>query len=65
MELGSLVVTNQETYFFSIGIGKLTIANESYYAISLASPIGTLLKDKMVGDKAQLGGREFIIKDIY
>lgn len=64
VEFGSLVITNQETYFFSIGIGKLTIDDEDYYAISLASPVGQLLKDKMVGDKARLEGREFVIKAI-
>ena len=64
VEFGSLVVTNQGAYFISIGIGKIEVNNENYYSISLASPIGKLLKDKIVGDRVQFQGREFTIRDI-
>ena len=64
VEFGSLVSTNQGNYFFSIGIGKIEVNNETYYAISLASPIGLLLQGKIVGDKAQFQEKEFIISDI-
>lgn len=51
--LGSLVVTNQLTYFLSIGIGKLEIEDKIYYAISELSPIGQLLIGKKVGESFQ------------
>ncbi|WP_372643177.1 hypothetical protein, partial [Ancylomarina sp.] len=61
---GSLVETDKGTYFISIGIGKIQIDDEICYAISLASPIGGLLKDKTVGDEVQFQGRVFTIKEI-
>ncbi|RXQ97332.1 3-oxoacyl-ACP synthase [Ancylomarina salipaludis] len=64
VSFGSLVVTDQGTYFISIGIGKIQIGNQVCYAISLASPIGGLLKDKLIGDEVQFQGRIFKIKEI-
>ena len=61
---GSLVVTDKGTYFISIGIGKIQIDDQICYAISLASPIGALLKDKMLGDEVSFQGRTFVIKEI-
>jgi len=61
---GSLVVTDKGTYFISIGIGKIQIDDQICYAISLASPIGALLKDKMLGDEVSFLGRTFVIKGI-
>lgn len=61
---GSLVVTDKGTYLISIGIGKIQIDNQTCYAISLASPIGGLLKDKAVGDEVSFQGRTFKVKRI-
>ncbi|MGZ2368636.1 hypothetical protein ACXR6G_02470 [Ancylomarina sp. YFZ004] len=61
---GSLVMTDKGTYLISIGIGKIQIDDQTCYAISLASPIGGLLKDKAVGDEVQFQGRTFVIKAI-
>jgi len=44
--LGSLVKTNQGTYFLSISAGKLIVDSENYLAISVSSPIGKLLLGK-------------------
>ena len=63
-EFGSLVITNQGSYFISIGIGKLEIANKPYFCISLASPIGKLLHNKKIGDKSNFLNKDFIIEDI-
>lgn len=57
---GSLVVTDQETYFISIGYGKL----DSIYAISIESPLGLELKGKRVGDRIEMRGRNITIKSI-
>lgn len=64
VEYGSLVITDQGNYFISIGIGKLEISKEVYYAISLASPIGKLLQNKTTGDKVQFQEKEINIKEI-
>lgn len=54
INLGSLVHTNTDIYFISIGIGKINVDENPIYAISLASPIGVLLKGKKVGDTIQI-----------
>lgn len=55
---GSLVETDQETYFISIGYGKI----DSIYAISIESPLGLELKGKRVGDRIEIRGRNITIK---
>ncbi|NQU87687.1 MAG: 3-oxoacyl-ACP synthase [Mariniphaga sp.] len=65
VEFGSLVKTNQGTCFISIGMGKVTVDVQSIFAISIASPIGKLLLDKVVGDIILFQGREFVIKEIF
>jgi transcription elongation GreA/GreB family factor len=64
VEFGSLVSTNKENYFISIGVGKIEIDKQHYYAISLASPIGHVLQNKVIGDTFKFQNREFEIKTI-
>lgn len=54
---GSLIYTNQGTYFISIGFGKLALDGQEYYAISLASPIGQALKNAKVGENVSFQGK--------
>ena len=65
IDKGCLVVTNSETFFISIGLGKILFNDSMYYAISLVSPIGALLKDKVVGDKVHFNGKEILVKGIF
>jgi transcription elongation GreA/GreB family factor len=50
VEFGSLVETDQGTYFISVGIGAFELDLQKYYCISLASPIGKALNGKKEGD---------------
>jgi hypothetical protein len=61
---GSLVITNHETYFISIAMGKIIVDGNPFYAISLVSPIGMLLKNKAAGENAEFQGRKLVIKVI-
>lgn len=61
VELGSLVYTNQENYFFSIGHGKIETDEGIFYAISLAAPIGLALNGKTTGDQIEFQGRSIRI----
>lgn len=56
---GSLVSTTSGTYFIAVGLGSIEVDGEAIYAISLASPIGQLLKGKKVGDDVTFGDRTF------
>ena len=58
---GSLVETDQDIYFISIGYGKL----DSIFAISIESPLGLELKGKRVGDRIEMRGRNITIKQIH
>jgi transcription elongation GreA/GreB family factor len=61
---GSLIETNYETYYMAIGMGQITCAEQTIYAISPESPLGALLMGKRVEDKLDLRGRNIILKKI-
>ena len=52
-DVGSLVKTDKGYFFISIGWGRIQIQDENYFVISIASPIGRLLKDTKKGDSIQ------------
>ena len=62
--LGSIVKTTVFNYFISVSAGEMTVKNETFYAISLSTPIGQLLVSKAVGDTIQFGAQKFIITEI-
>lgn len=61
---GSLVSTDQGSYFIAIGLGQVEVSGETCFAISLASPIGQALKDKQVGDMVSFNGRDIAVQAI-
>jgi transcription elongation GreA/GreB family factor len=61
---GSLVSTDQGTYFIAIGTGAMEMDSGTCYAISLASPIGQALKDKRMGDVITFNGKRITITGI-
>ena len=62
--LGSLVKTNSLQFFIAISLGKIELNKDTYYAISLQSPIGQLLKHKTVGDSFEFNGTKYTITDV-
>ena len=62
--LGSLVITDTLQFFIAISLGKIEIDNNTYYAISLQSPIGQLLKQKTEGEQFEFNGTKYTIKKI-
>ncbi len=65
VEQGSLVFTNQGIYFIVFGYGKLKLGEEVYYVISMASPIGQVLRGKRSGEAVEFQGRRVVISRIY
>jgi len=61
VEFGSLVVTSQGTYFFSIAHGKIVLDKEVIFCLSPVSPVRKLLAGKKAGDKVQFQGKEIKI----
>jgi transcription elongation GreA/GreB family factor len=64
VHLGSLVKTNQATYFLSISAGQLIVAKKNYFAISVSSPIGKLLLGKQEKEEVSFKGKSFKIEKI-
>lgn len=62
--LGSLVKTNTLHFFISISLGKIDLEDESYYAISLESPIGQLLKQKTKGDTFEFKDNKYTVVEV-
>lgn len=62
---GSLVKTNKGFYFLAIGIGKLTVEGQIYYAVSIQSPIGEKLLDQKSGGEFIFNGMKMIIEKVY
>jgi transcription elongation GreA/GreB family factor len=61
---GSMVNTDQGTYFVAIAIGVVNTPAGACYAISLASPIGQALRGKRAGDVVNVNGRAIHILDV-
>lgn len=62
--LGSLVKTTTSNFFMAISAGKIDIESMSVFAISLNSPIGMLLKNKVKGDQVDFNGNIFTITEV-
>jgi hypothetical protein len=63
--LGSLIFTDKARYFLSISAGQLVVADKSYFAISVASPIGKLLLGKQEKDAISFNGITIVINEIF
>ncbi len=61
---GNLVFTDAGIYFLSIGIGQVEMEKKTYFVISMASPIGKLLKDKKKGEEFIFQNRKLKIIEI-
>ncbi len=64
VELGSLVRTDRGVYFISIGLGKVVLDDETYFAISVAAPIAEVMLGKKVGDDFEFNGNTMRVIEI-
>ncbi|TYC14086.1 hypothetical protein ES677_05955 [Bizionia gelidisalsuginis] len=62
--LGSIVKTESIVFYLSTSVGQIEIENEIYYAISLQSPIGMLLKGKSKTDSFTFNDKKYTVVDI-
>lgn len=65
VHLGSVVYTTKGNYFLSISAGQLSIKNESYFAISVFSPIGKFLLGKKEGNVFSFNGNLIKVQKIF
>ena len=64
VDKGCIVLTDQGIYFISVALGKVKVKDEIYFCISLASPIGKLLQQKVVNDQVAFNGKTIRILEI-
>jgi transcription elongation GreA/GreB family factor len=64
IQFGSLVKASNGVFFFSVGIGKLIVEDESIFCLTMTSPLGNFLKGKSAGDTVQFNGNAISILDV-
>lgn len=62
--LGSLVQTDKGLYFLSIALGKVELAGEQVFVVSMASPIGQALLGKRVSDEVEFNQRRIVVEAV-
>ena len=65
VEFGAVVVTDKQKLFVSVGMGKVELDGEVYYAISPRVPIFEAMRGKKAGDTFTFNGRTFTIKEVF
>ena len=59
---GSLIYTNFEIFYISLGLGKIEFESETIFCLNLNSPIGKILFGKKVGDSFAFNSKNYEIK---
>lgn len=62
--LGSIVKTDSLSFFIAISIGKVEVEGSDYFIISMASPIGQLIRSKTKGHQFEFNGRKYTITEV-
>lgn len=62
---GSVVITNTQKLVVAVGLGKIVIDNETYYAISPSVPIFVAIKGLKAGDTFEFRGVKNKILDVF
>lgn len=61
---GSLVFTNHGNFYLSVGLGKVIMDGQVYFAISLESPLGQALRGRRKGEKFVFQDRNYTIGEV-
>lgn len=64
IKTGSIVVTSQGNYFISVAAGRLTVDDETWFAISPGSPLGAKLIGNREGDVVVMNGKEIVVEKV-
>ena len=62
--LGSIVKTDSMSFYLSTSVGKIELDDDVYFAISMGSPIGQLLKNKSINDRFEFNQTKYVITEI-
>jgi len=62
---GSVVITTTGNFYVAVSAGRLTVNGEIYFAISPASPIGSMIMGKKKGFEFKLNDKKYQIMDTF
>ena len=65
IEIGSLILSNKGWFYFSSGLGMISVNNENVFCLALQSPIGELLKGKQKGESVVFNGSTTSVLEVY
>lgn len=65
VEFGAIVITNKQKIFVSVGLGKIMLDGEAYYAVSPKVPIFGAIRGKKAGDTFTFNGQTLEIKEVF
>lgn len=64
IHLGSLIKTNNATFFIAASLGKVSVNNNDIFVISTSSPIGKQLIGLKATDKFAFNERKYLIEAV-
>jgi hypothetical protein len=64
VEVNSLIITNKQKLYITIGLGKVEIPEGEFFVISPLAPIFQSLIGLKVGDTIVFNGQQIVVKDI-
>ena len=64
-EYGTVVKTDKETFFISVGVERFYVDDFPVFGISVQSPIYKVMKGKRVGDRFSYKGLTYRIEEIF
>lgn len=62
---GAVIVTENQTFFISTGIGILQYKKKPVVFISLSSPLGKAFANHCAGESITFNAKEYRIKEVY
>ncbi|MBR0072311.1 MAG: hypothetical protein IJP95_00605 [Bacteroidales bacterium] len=65
VDYGSIVVTDRQRIFVSVGMGKFVSGNETYFGISANVPVFQVMKGKKKGESFVFNGVKQTIVDVF
>lgn len=64
VNINTLVITDKQPFYITIGLGKIEMDGTTYFVISPVAPIYQALKDKKAGDTVIFNGQKITIKEV-
>jgi transcription elongation GreA/GreB family factor len=62
---GAVVITKEQKFFISIGLGKLNLEEESYFAVSVKVPVSQAMMGRQKGETVEVNGRKIEIVEVF